>query len=991
MSGTAASGHKRRFHSRMNAVMPLILVICSLLVIILQVMALACDCDDYGITFSGSSFNGTDTTFYYDIQVCCGLLKHWVLETPSCVVESDVKDAGTVSGGSDWDWKDPDGATYLTGVMLREDVEYVSGDCITRSFYVSLEGNWVSGSTQAGLNYDGKPWDESCNKTTTGPVTRAPVAQDDSDTTDEDVPVTIDVLANDSDVDGDDLTVQSVTQPADGAVLNNATDVTYTPDPDFHGVDSFTYIASDGNGGTAEATVTVTVTPVNDLPIAQDDSDTTDEDVPVMIDVLANDSDVDGDDLTVQSVTQPADGAVLNNATDVTYTPDPDFHGVDTFTYTVSDGSGGTDTATVAVAVATVNDPPIAQDDSPSTDEDVPVVIDLLANDDDLDGDLLNVESVTQPANGTVANNGSDVSYTPDANFNGSDTFTYTVSDGNGGTDTATVMVTVASVNDPPVASDDSAITLEDVLVGIDVVVNDSDIDGTIDPTTVAIAQQPLSGSAIVNRRTGKVTYTPAAGYSGLDTFTYTVMDNDRATSNEATVNVSVTMVFYTLTTQVSPIRGGTIIPAVGVHDYRRDTVVEVEATAKPGYQFDHWEAELSGSANPTSITMASDKTIRAIFFAMEPSLGIVKEASDTIAAVGDTITYTYIVINTGNVALTDVSVTDDLLGAIDLGATTLAPGERTMGLAVYTVQESDPPWPIVNVARAVGISPDKRIRTEASMTTVVQPIPSVEPAIVMAARGEPTSAHVGEEVRYTYTVTNIGDVPLRDVGAVDSLVGLITLGTSSLAPGGSTEGTASYIVQRSDLPGPLSSVATATATDTFGLVATVQVTTTVFLTEDLASGDETSGRPGRGGVDISELPWVGTATNQRDESIELHDLGAVLGMAAPADFDDVLMTVDLESIECRPGEPLVAELAVRRGDMKEHGWPVLHIAQPDLTPPTGEEDGAECADGFSFAGHSSENTYWLVITVGDCLPGRYHVWIVCAGKTVLVPIIMVR
>ena len=120
------------------------------------------------------------------------------------------------------------------------------------------------------------------------------------------------MLANDTDPDGDTLTVASVTQPANGSVLNNGSNVTYTPDGNFHDTDTFTYTASDGNGGTDTATVTVTVTSVNDAPNAVNDTTSTPEDTAKTIDVLANDTDVDGDTLTVASVTQPVNGSVVN-------------------------------------------------------------------------------------------------------------------------------------------------------------------------------------------------------------------------------------------------------------------------------------------------------------------------------------------------------------------------------------------------------------------------------------------------------------------------------------------------------------------------------------------------------------------------------------------------------------------------------------------------------------------------------------------------------
>ena len=133
--------------------------------------------------------------------------------------------------------------------------------------------------------------------------------------------------------------------------------VTYTPIPDFNGSVSFGVIVSDAEDS-ASITVNVTVSPVNDLPVANDDSGGTDEDTAVTIDVLGNDTDVDGESLSVSSVTQPANGTVVNNGTDVAYTPDADFNGVDSFTYTSNDGTVDSSTATVTVTVAAVNDAP---------------------------------------------------------------------------------------------------------------------------------------------------------------------------------------------------------------------------------------------------------------------------------------------------------------------------------------------------------------------------------------------------------------------------------------------------------------------------------------------------------------------------------------------------------------------------------------------------------------------------------------------------------
>jgi VCBS repeat-containing protein len=284
-----------------------------------------------------------------------------------------------------------------------------------------------------------------------------PVAVNDSTITDEDNSVTVaapGVLNNDSDPDvGDTLTVTAVnTSGTVGAVTAWDADGSFTYDPNGQfeylevggaTTDFFTYMVSDGNGGNDTATVTITINGVNDPPVAVDDSDTTPADTRVTIDVLNNDADSDGDTMTVDSVTQGTHGSVTYNAANVTYTPDVSFSGTDSFTYTISDGNGGTDTASVTVTVTNVNDPPVAVDDSDTTPADTPVTIDVLTNDYDTDGDMLIVDSVTQGTDGSVINNGSNVTYTPDVSFSGTDSFTYTISDGNGGTDTATVSVDI--------------------------------------------------------------------------------------------------------------------------------------------------------------------------------------------------------------------------------------------------------------------------------------------------------------------------------------------------------------------------------------------------------------------------------------------------------------------------------------------------------------------------------------------------------------------
>jgi hypothetical protein len=175
-----------------------------------------------------------------------------------------------------------------------------------------------------------------------------------------------------------------------------------------------------------------------------DDNGTLMEDTSVTILVLYNDSDPDGDPLAITNYTQGSNGSVSQNGANLTYTPNADYFGADSFSYTISDGNGGTDSASVNITVLNVNDQPTAADDTASVlANSGPNPIDVLANDSDLDGDTLTVDSVTQGSNGSVSNNGSSVTFTPNPGFTGTDSFTYTVSDGNGGSDTATVTVTI--------------------------------------------------------------------------------------------------------------------------------------------------------------------------------------------------------------------------------------------------------------------------------------------------------------------------------------------------------------------------------------------------------------------------------------------------------------------------------------------------------------------------------------------------------------------
>jgi gliding motility-associated-like protein len=419
-------------------------------------------------------------------------------------------------------------------------------------------------------------------------VNAAPVAIDDTGLTNEDVAVNINILSNDSDDDElDETTVDldpstlgldnTITNAFGTFTVNLAGVLNFDPALNFNGSASIDYTVNDNSGATSNtATVTITVSSINDLPVANDDGGSTNENVPINIDVVGNDSDVDGTinpasvDLNtslggIQNSVSTASGdyTVDTNGL-VTFNPAVGFTGTATRNYTVNDNSGETSNpASISILVSNVNTAPVAGDDTGSTNEDVTVNINVLINDTDdddidqstvdLDPSTAGVQATNSTPEGNFSVNASGVlSYVPAPNFNGTATVDYIVDDNEGlSSNTATVTITVNSVNDLPVANDDATTTNEEIPVTINVVGNDTDVDGTINTATVDLN---TSASGIQNSRntsdgtysvnaSGIVTFTPALNFSGTALLTYAVDDNSGGTSNNATITIVVSNV----------------------------------------------------------------------------------------------------------------------------------------------------------------------------------------------------------------------------------------------------------------------------------------------------------------------------------------------------------------------------------------------------------------------------------------------------------------
>ena len=432
-------------------------------------------------------------------------------------------------------------------------VDYIGAD----SFQYSIEDDGNPQATDTATVYI-----EVLNDS--GPQNEPPVANEDANSTEVDTPVTGNVLVNDYDPDNDPITVTTTTVTTDQGVTVNIDPITgvytYTPPTGYTGIDTFQYtICDDGTPALCDtAIVVITIIPDNgNVTFANDDAYNTTPGLAVSGNVLDNDFDPEGDiqtvDTAITPVSGPANGILAMNADGTfTYTPNPGFEGNDQFIYEIFDNGTpeARDQATVYLTVGGIANTTDAIDDINDTFVNVPVSGNVLTNDVDFEGDTQTVTTTTvttaQGVTVTIAPTG-EYTYTPPTDYVGEDTFQYTIVD-NGNpqaTDTATVYIEVTKLgdpqNEPPVANADTNTTEVDTPVTGNVLVNDYDPDGdpiTVTTTTVTTAQ---GVTVTIDPITGVYTYTPPAGYTGIDTFQYTICDNGTpALCDTATVAITI-------------------------------------------------------------------------------------------------------------------------------------------------------------------------------------------------------------------------------------------------------------------------------------------------------------------------------------------------------------------------------------------------------------------------------------------------------------------
>ncbi len=335
-------------------------------------------------------------------------------------------------------------------------------------------------------------------------------------------------LANDTDVDGPGLSAQLVSGTQHGVLaLQPDGGFTYTPVANFNGVDSFTYRASDGTAATEAATVTINVTPVNDGPVISSQHLSTAEDVPLAVVLSA--SDVDGDAVALSVISSPAHGTVSGGVPNLTYTPAANFNGSDFFGYLANDGHGGQVSATIYITVTSVNDAPVDRDRSVAVLEDngggqvQPQV--------DVDGDTVTYFVVTPPQHGRVELQGGNLTYLPNANYNGPDSYTFKAMDGTLESPLYNYTINVLPVNDAPVVAApiaDFAINEDapETVMALGSVFTDIDTGGADLTYSAQGNSNPGLVSATVDNVTDTLTLRYAANQFGTATLTLRATDS---------------------------------------------------------------------------------------------------------------------------------------------------------------------------------------------------------------------------------------------------------------------------------------------------------------------------------------------------------------------------------------------------------------------------------------------------------------------------------
>ena len=504
-----------------------------------------------------ANYHGTDTAVYQIQEVAAGMqtdidtmifIVYAVNDTPVAVIDSLVLDEDTRDSVyvlvNDLD-PDDTGIQLIDVVSTANALAEISFD----STYVRYTPNTDFFGADSVLYFiaDGEGDVDSAfiRITVVADTSDVPQASDDFVLITEDMSVDIAPLANDYDPDLTGLILTILDDPNNGTYILHNDTVSYTPDPNFNGRDTMFYQIQEAGAGQSIATayIYIEIDTINERPIANPDSISIYEDSSDTVWVLVNDVDLDWEGIIVDSVSM-SDTAMVEltaDSTGVIYTPSANFYGADSVFYVLRDGQGDLDTAWIYIDVIAVNDTPHAQNDVILINEDETGSVNILVNDEDPDRQGVDITTGVAVQNGsvTIDPNG-DVVYTPDADYFGSDSLMYYITDKENDVDSAWIYITITAVNDTPVVVNDNAIMLEETVTDIPILINDYDVEGPIPFDSIFIAFTTNNGDAVLLPGTGVIRYTPVVNFYGKDSLGYYVKDNEGLASDTAYVYITV-------------------------------------------------------------------------------------------------------------------------------------------------------------------------------------------------------------------------------------------------------------------------------------------------------------------------------------------------------------------------------------------------------------------------------------------------------------------
>ena len=452
-------------------------------------------------------------------------------------------------------------------------------------------------------------------------INRSPIAVADAYTINVNKQTQFNVINNDSEPDGQSYSITSVGTASHGVVTLFGNNVNYSPASNYAGADSFIYTLTDASGATAIATVSITI--INNAPIAIADSYTTSVNAAKTINPMDNDKDPENQSISISFVGTPVSGTAVKSGNSIVYTPSNNFVGSDSFTYTIADASGATSTSTISFTV--INHAPVAQNDIYSSPGNTQITISPMINDTDSDGQQISLLSVSTPSHGTAVKSGANIIYTPSLDYAGVDAFTYTISDASSATASASISITMT--NNPPTAVNDAYSTIVNIPKSVNPLSNDSDPDNQV--ITLVIAGTPSHGTLSI---TGNIiTYSPGSNYFGADSFTYTIADASGATSSSQIVFTIINNAPIALSDSVST----TVNTVVNISPLQNDNDPDGQSISVINVgSATHGTASISGGSTIIYTPATNFAGVDSISYTVADASGAIASSSVTITII---------------------------------------------------------------------------------------------------------------------------------------------------------------------------------------------------------------------------------------------------------------------------------------------------------------------------------------------------------------------